>query len=97
MANKPASELPLDDTTLRSTNGFTTTEDVPKETGFVSEKKTPSTTPSLDSGADEEKIEQVAEEDGLPVIVREIVSLEDHPEDVNITFRYQHHSYRKCH
>ncbi|KAG2185685.1 hypothetical protein INT44_002478 [Umbelopsis vinacea] len=48
----------------------------------------PEKEPSLTSGDDEEKIEQVAEAEGLPVIVREIVSLEDRPEDLTITFRF---------
>jgi hypothetical protein len=48
----------------------------------------PEKVPSLTSGDSEEKIEEVAKADGLPVVVREIVSLEDRPEDLTITFRY---------
>ncbi|KAJ2957088.1 hypothetical protein NQZ79_g7145 [Umbelopsis isabellina] len=83
MVNRASSELSLDDTKLRSTDESTNAEPVPEKAEYVSQKQPPSTTPSLDSGDDEEKIEQVAEEDGLPVVVREIVSLEDHPEDLS--------------
>lgn len=64
---------------LESLSARTTKEDL----AYSPEKE-----PSLTSGDSEEKIEQVAEAEGLPVVVREIVSLEDRPEDLTITFRY---------
>jgi hypothetical protein len=79
MANTATSDKRGSEDALESLSVKSTKEDL----AYSPEKE-----PSLTSGDSEEKIEQVAETEGLPVIVREIVSLEDRPEDLTITFRY---------
>lgn len=83
MDSQPAAEVATGDTQHTKVDGSDRSVKSTKEELFYSEKE-----PSLTSGDDEAKIEQVAEAEGLPLVVREIVSLEDRPDDVTITFRY---------
>lgn len=83
MDYQPAAEVATGDTQHTKVDCSDRSIKSTKEELVYSEKE-----PSLTSGDDEAKIEQVAEAEGLPLVVREIVSLEDRPDDVTITFRY---------
>lgn len=82
MASQAAAEAPTVDSKHATEDGRSV-KSAKDGSAFYLEKE-----PSLTSGDDEEKIEHVAHEEGLPVVVREIVSLEDRPDDLTITFRY---------